>query len=66
MKLSNIVHHVPEKAYLFIRIGIREKNGTTAWIYICESINDMCEIGGYDIDRFFEMVESDLDFLPGR
>jgi hypothetical protein len=63
LKLSKIVNQVPEKAYLFIRIGICEKNGTGVWIYIRESINDMCEIGRYDISGFFDIVKSDL--VPG-
>jgi hypothetical protein len=62
LKLSEKANQVPENSHLFICIGIREKNGTTAWIYICESIYNVCEIGRDDIGRFFEIVNQ-ISFL---
>jgi hypothetical protein len=59
-----IVNQVPEKAYLFVCIGVREKNGTIVWIYIRKSIYNMCEIGRDYVGGFFEIV--DLDLLPGK
>jgi hypothetical protein len=48
------------KPYLFIRIWISEENRSTTWIYIRKSVNNMREIRGDNISRFFGTVASDL------